>query len=606
MTSRHFDPRFLFLFLMAFFVFSFSGCGKKGDEQGGASQSKSQETRNTIKNPDTFILATYGTVATLDPAASYDSSGRQRLINIYETLIDFKGSSTDEYIPVLAARVPSLENGGISPDGLTYTFEIRKGVKFHNGNDLTPEDVLYSFKRHMIMDPSGGPMWMLLEALTGEGSTRDNDNKIKPGIFKKIDESVELKDSKLIFHLPKPFPPFLGIVAYISSAIIDREWAIENGCWDGKIENAVKFNNPPPGHEPLQEITNGTGAYVMKSWEASKEFVFERFDGYWGEKPSIKTAIVKYVKEWSTRKLMFQNEDADKVTVDLQYLPEIQKMKHTKMITYPLLKITAAFFCQRINPIGNPNIGSGKLDGNGINPEFFSDINMRKAFLHAMDSETYKKDTFNGYAIVPSSPNIKGLPYHKDVPTYEFDLEKSKEYLKKAWGGRVWEKGFKMIITYNTGNEMRQTAALMLAENIMSLNSRFRIEVRSVDWKDYTVKYRNYEYPIFLTGWGADYADPHNFMYTMMHSNGVYGRFMAFKSNEVDRLCQEGILEVDPEKRDKIYTRLQNLWYENAIGIPLAQAFATPIFRDYVKGVVPHPMNDEDTFLFKTIRKSYN
>ena len=60
---------------------------------------------------------------------------------------------------------------------MTYTFMIRKGVKFHEGGDLTPEDVVYSFKRNMIVDQDGGPMWMLLEALTGSGATRDKDGK---------------------------------------------------------------------------------------------------------------------------------------------------------------------------------------------------------------------------------------------------------------------------------------------------------------------------------------------------------------------------------------------------------------------------------------------
>ena len=135
-----------------------------------------------IKNPDTFIWATYGTLRTLDPAACYDDTGSQRIWNIYETLIFFDGPHTDKFIPVLATRVPTLENGGISSDGKTYTFQIRKGVSFHEGGSLTPEDVAYSLKRAMIVDPDGGPMWMLLEALTGRGSTRDHTGKIIDGI----------------------------------------------------------------------------------------------------------------------------------------------------------------------------------------------------------------------------------------------------------------------------------------------------------------------------------------------------------------------------------------------------------------------------------------
>jgi peptide/nickel transport system substrate-binding protein len=234
-----------------------------------------------VKNPDTFILANYGNLRTLDPSVAYDVTSSQRLWNIYQTLVFFDGSHTDKFIPLVATEVPTLENGGISKDGKNYTFTIRKGIKFHEGGDLTPEDVVYSFKRNMIVDQDGGPMWMLLEALTGEGSTRDKDGKIVAGIFDTIDKCVEAKGDKVIFHLPKPYPPFMGILAYSSSVVMDKEWAISKGCWDGNIKNAAKYNNPAPGHEPLQKLANGTNSYKMISWEPNKEFIFERFDGYW-------------------------------------------------------------------------------------------------------------------------------------------------------------------------------------------------------------------------------------------------------------------------------------------------------------------------------------
>lgn len=560
-------------------------------------------THAAPKNPDTFVFAAYGTLRTLDPCVAYDVVSSQRLWNIYQPLVFFDGSHTDRFKPLIATEVPTLENGGISADGKTYTFAIRKGVTFHEGQSLTLEDVVYTFKRNMIADPDGGPMWMLLEALTGEGSTRDKDGNIIPGIFKKIDQCVEAKGDQVVFHLPAPYPPFMGILAYSASVILSKDWCIANGCWDGKIENAANYNNPSPGHEPLLKITNGTNAYKMKSWEPNKEFVFERFEGYWGPKPKVKTAIFKYVKEWSTRKLMLQNGDADRVLVDNPYVPEVQAMKGLKLYEVPLLSVTMAFFCQKINPTGNPNIGSGKLDGNGIPPEFFSDTDVRKAFLHAFDRKTYAEDVFNGLVVMPTSPNIEGLAFHKDVPVYDYDLEKAAEYMKKAWDGAVWDKGFKMIITHNTGNEMREAAALMLAENIMSLNPKFRIEVRNVEWKDYLVKYRNYMYPLFLIGWGADYADPHNFVYTFMHSKGVYGRYMAYQNDEVDRLCEEGIATIDPTPREKIYHRLQDLFYSEAIAVPLYQQIVVRAYRDWVKGYQPNAMLTEENEMLMDIRK---
>ena len=556
-----------------------------------------------IENKDTFVLATYGTLRTLDPAACYDTTGGQRILNIYEPLIFYDGSKTDAFNPVLATGVPTLENGGISSDGTLYSFTIRKGVKFHNGAELAPEDVVYSLKRNLIADPDGGPMWMLLEALTGQSSTRDADGNIRPGIFKTIDGAVSAKGDRVIIRLPRAYPPLMGILANSSSVILNKEWAVTNGCWGGRIENAAKYNNPAPGHEPLAKITNGTGAYRMKTWIHSREFVFERFEGYWGDRPALKTAIVKYVKEWSTRKLMLQNGHADRVTVDIPYVPEVQAMKGLKLFTVPQLSVSFALFCQKIDPTGNPNIGSGRLDGDGIPPDFFADVDVRKAFLHAMDRQTYRRDVFNDLVIMPTSPNIEGLPYHKAVPHYAFDLDRARAHLQKAWGGRVWDKGFKMVITYNSGNAMREAAAMMLAENIMSLNPKFSIEIRNVEWKDYLVQYRSYRYPIFITGWAADYADPHNFLYTFMHSAGVYARFMAYHNEAVDQLCETGIATVEPAKREEIYARLQHLWYEEAIGIPLYQQINIRAYRNSIEGYVPNAMLTDAWEDLKHIKK---
>jgi peptide/nickel transport system substrate-binding protein len=545
----------------------------------------------TSKNPDTFVLADFGSVESLDPARCYDTAGAARLLNIYDTLVAFDGSRTDKFIPLIATEVPLLENGGISKDGLAYSFKIRKGVKFHEGGELTPEDVVYSLKRAMITDPNGGPMWMLLEALTGDGATRDDKGQIIPGVFDKIDKSIESKADRVILHLPKPYPPLLGILAYNSHVIINKKWAIANGCWDGNIQNAAKYNNPPTGKEPLQKIANGTGPYKLKLFEPSNETVFERFEGYWGPKPKIKTAIIKYVAEWSTRKLMLQNGDADRASVNLPFVNEVKAMKDVVVKEAPQLAVVGACFTQKIDPVGNPNIGSGKLDGEGIPPDFFSDINVRKAFLHAYDGATFKKQVLNNLGELIATPHVIGLPYYKsNIPIYEFDLKKSAEYMKKAWNGEVWNKGFKMVLTFNTGREDREAAAHMLAENITSLNPKFKIEVRNIEWRDYMVQVRSYRIPIFIIGWGADYADPHNFMYAYMSSNGTYGKFMGYNNPEVDKLLTDGIQTVDPRKRDKIYEKLQKIWHDDALGIALYQSVELFAYRNDVHGYVLNPI----------------
>ncbi|NNG00393.1 MAG: ABC transporter substrate-binding protein [Desulfobacteraceae bacterium] len=552
---------------------------------------------------DIFIKSTIATLRTLDPARSYDDESRMKLENLYERLIHFDGPYTDRFAPVLATEVPSIENGGISKDGLTYTFKIRKGVKFHNGEIMTAEDVAYCLKRAMICDPDGGPNALLLEPVTGRGVTRDNDGKIIPGVFEKIDKAVLSKGDTVVIRLHKPFPPLLGIIAYTNCSIYPKKWAMENGCWDGNIKNAAKFNGPPNGKEPLHHIENGSGPYVMKEWKPSQKFVFERFDDYWGGKPNIRVGITQYIPEWTTRKLMFQNSDLDMIEVPPNYINEMESIKGIKIHKVPQLMVTCAMFCQKIDPTANPNIGSGKLDGDGIPPDFFSDYDVRAAFAHTIDFKALKEDACNNLIEIPSSPNIKGLPYSKDVKHPEFDLKKAADHMKKAWGGKAWEMGFKMVITFNTGRIVRETAAHMMAENIVSLNPKFDIEVRNVDWADYLVTFQQYKYPVFLIAWGADYPDPHNFLYNYLHSDGHYTRYSVYKNPEADRLVEEGIATVDPVRREQIYTRLQNIWNEDIVGVALAQRMVIRAYQDNIQGFIPNPLYSGAAEHFKTLTK---
>jgi peptide/nickel transport system substrate-binding protein len=108
---------------------------------------------------------------------------------------------------------------------------------------------------------------------------------------------------------------------------------------------------------------------------------------------------------------------------------------------------------------------------------------------------------------------------------------------------------------------------------------------------------------MFLSGWGADYADPHNFVYPFMHSNGYYGKFMGLKNDKIDGLCDAGIENVDPRKRQEIYSRLQKIWYEDAIGIPLYQQIVVRAYRDYVHGFVSNAMFTDDNEILKRLSK---
>jgi peptide/nickel transport system substrate-binding protein len=544
-----------------------------------------------IKNPDTIIVATIGEPETLDPAWAYDTASAEVIFNVYETLIFFKGGATDEFEPRLATEWT------ISEDGLTYTFKIREGIKFHNGNDLTPEDVEYSFERALVQDRDGGPTWMLSEPLLGVSSIHGEFDLSDPAVVaevgKMIDDAIESNATHVTFHLIQPYPPFMAILAQSWSSIIDKEWAIEQGDWPGFTETYTKWvewNNPET--PPLQEIMMGTGPFKLNRWEHGVQVVLERYDGYWRGPAKIKYAIIKKVDEWSTRKLMFLAGDADIVYVPRAHVKELEGVPHIRVVKdLPTLVLSPAmFFTFQISP-DSPYIGSGQLDGNGIPPDFFSDINVRKAFAYAFDYDKFIEEAFLGEASRPANPVIEGLPFYwPDAPKYEFNLTKAEEYFKMAWNGQVWEKGFEITITYNVGNEARKIASEILKYNIESLNPKFKVYIRAVEWPTFLRAMVRSELPIFLVGWLADYPDPHNFVHPFMHSQGVFAAWQGYSNPEVDRLIEEGISTVDPTVRAEIYKELAVLYYEDVPSVPLAQPLARHYERDWIQGWYYNPI----------------
>ncbi len=538
---------------------------------------------------DTLVSASLATINSFDPAKAYDDSSATKLYNIYDTLVAFKGKYTDQFEPRIATRIPTVKNGGISKDGKTYTFQIRKGVKFHNGAALTPEDVVYSFKRNLIADCEGGPMWLLLEPMTGTNTTR-KDGKIVDGIFEKIDKSIEAKGDSVVFHLPKPYPPLMGILTYTSGSIIDKDWAIKNGCWDGKIANAAKFNGPDTGKEPLHHITNGTGAYYLAKWDAGKETILEAFKDHWNGAPVYKTVRIKIITEWSTRKMMFLNGDVNDLEIPAQYYAEMEKNKGIKLFKYPNLGVTCAMFTQDIEMTANPYVGSGKLDGKGVPTDFFADRDIRLAFAHAIDYDAIINDVANGLGSVPANPIVDGLPYQKDTFHPKFDMAKVEKYLKKAFGGKVWEKGFKVTIFHNTGREIRRVAATMMAENISSLSPKFQIEVAAMDWGEYLTAIQQHRLPVFVVGWGADYPDPHNFAYPYLHSDGFYSKYIGYNNPKADELIEKGIATAVIDERRKIYHELQEMWAHDIPGVTVIQRLGAKGLSGHIKGFSPNPM----------------
>jgi peptide/nickel transport system substrate-binding protein len=598
-------------------------------------------------DPETYTYVTFGDIDTMDPNLCYDTASAALILNVMEGLIFFNREKMTEYVPVLATEIPTVDNGGISADGMTYTFNIRDGVTFHNGNDMTPSDFEYTFERGLIQSDVNGPQWLLIEPLLGYASG-DITEEIGDGAYagdpeglranatpeelmavcEKAKASVESDDEAgtLTFNLAQPWGPWLATLAQSWGAVMDKEWAIENGAWDGSCETWANYYSPGPANDELSTIINGTGPYKLEYWTPDEEWVLVANEDYWRQEgdemwpggpsgpPRIKRVVQQLVSEWGTRFAILQAGDAAMVAVPAANRPqadefvgeicnyETNECTPTENPNAPLRKWPSLPSVSRTNVFmnfdlsqeegTNPYIGSGQLDGNGIPPDFFNDIHVRKAFNYCFDYDAYISDALNGEGIPNNGPIIYGmLGYNPDGPMYALDLDKCAEEMTLAWDGAVAETGFRVQMAYNTGNVARQTACAILQSNLASINSAYQIECLGLPWPTMLRAFRAGQLPLTASGWIEDIHDPHNWVqpFTVGTYAGRQNLDPELKA-QFQELVTAGVMAPDPAEREQIYFELQQLFYDTAIQITLAQGAGTRYEQRWVQDWYYNPI----------------
>ena len=565
-------------------------------------------------------------INTLDPDWCYDTSSGEIIWQVYENLLRYNGKA---FIPMLSTNVPSVKDGTILDNGKTYVFHIRKGVYFHNGDLLTPQDVVYSLERSIIFDRSGGPSWMLAEPifpkingsyvdsieqwatkLAGvksynelfvKGTRIPKNDKYRQALidaFKLMSKAFEIKGNDVIIHLPHIYPPFLAAIDTVyGGSILDEKWAVEHNAWPGNANTWWVYHNPTREKDPLYSVANGTGPFMLDKWLKGREIVLKRFDKYWRKPAKIKYAIIKFVKEFTTRKLDLMRGNADIIYAPAQYLKQLEGIPKIEVLKgYPSLRIIGMFFTQTINSKGNPYIGSGKLDGNGIPPDFFANKDVRMGFEYLFPHNEYIKSIWYGQAITPNGalPSIVS-GYNSNVPpTYHQNLAKAKYYFKKAFGGKLWKTGFKFTIVYNTGNAQRRVACEMIKTYARKINPRFIINIKNELWSSFLTDLIAERLPMYALGWGGAVADPYYFAQPFYASSGTLGAFLGkayvkWAKKNMDPLVSDSMKTLNTQKRAKDYTELNVKSYENALYIWLAQPLAFEIQRTDIKGWTFNP-----------------
>ena len=594
-----------------------------------------------IKNPDTYVFVTFGEPQTLDPAWTYETTGAAQQNNIYEGMVWFNREDTGSFVPVLSTGWEVNETGDV------WTFDIREGVTFHEGGTLEPHDVAYSVQRALLQDRLDGPHWMTLEAFFGLYAVEDlaigdsgkefadlSDAELAAAC-EKVKGAVVADDEAgtVTYNLATATPWFLAMLTNnFLAATYDMEWMVEQGAWDGSCDNWVQWHDPEQEDTVLFNVANGTGPYMLDHWTPGEEIAIVANENYWRAEgdpiweggpsgvASIKNVVWKIVDEWGTRQAMFEAGDADFIAVPSQYRPQLEPDYGVvcdqtgncetvgdgyiqAWVDLPSLAMTPAQFNQSINVEGgNPFAGSGVLDGNGIPPEFFRDIHIRKAFSYCFDYDAMINDALNGEGIQSQGPIIAGMLGYREGedPIYSYDPAKCEEEFKLA-DGDVWETGFYLQIAYNTGNDTRRLSSEILKAGIEAINENFSITVVGMPFAVMLNARRAGKLPIYVGGWLEDFHDPHNWVQPFLHSQGAYGRIVNMEEGlaaEFDALVEEGAALTDTEERRAVYEEIQLKAQEDAPMIWLYQPVARRHLQRWINGYYYNPAYPNATYSY--------
>ncbi|MPZ74730.1 MAG: hypothetical protein GEU74_16205, partial [Nitriliruptorales bacterium] len=320
-----------------------------GTEVAGGTEGTSGGEGSCSNNAEMFVHAADDEPTTLDPAQVEPGEGGETMIlQAYERLLEVEPNSP-ELEGALATEEPTVENGGISEDGLTYTFKLREGVKFHDGTDLTAEDVKYSWDRVMEMD--------LPES--------------NAGLLSSTVESTEAPDDMtFVVTLQRPNAAFLNsVVPAMVASVVSQDAVEENG--------GIEAGKPS---EYMQTNMVGTGPYKLIEWNRNENLRFEINEEYWGE-AAPKDLRVDVVSDPDVRILGLRAGDYDTIETDPSLVGDLEGAENVTIYSEGLL----------LEPIHiglNLNIPEGSLPKEDtIPPDFFQDKRIRQAFNYAYDYE---------------------------------------------------------------------------------------------------------------------------------------------------------------------------------------------------------------------------
>ncbi len=505
----------------------------------------SPESEKTYGGPDTgptygdlFIDASIGDASTLLPPLATDAASHGVASLIYNGLVKYDGD--------LNLVGDLAESWDISPDGLTITFKLRRGVRWQDGQPFTAKDCLFTYQ--VMVDPKTPTAYS--------------------GDYLQVKKAEAVDDYTFRVTYPKPFAPALGSWGL---AILPRH-----------LLQGKDITQSPLGRHPI-----GTGPFKFKEWHTGDRVILTYNPDYFEGRPYLNGYIYRVIPDQATMFMELKAGNIDRMGLNpLQYIRQTAYPKFQRLFNkYKYVSFSYVYL------------------GYNLEDRRFADKRVRQALTHAINKREIVEGVLMGLGQEATGPYKPGTWfYNPEVPRFPYDPEKARALLAEA-GWRPNAEGilekdgrpFAFTILTNQGNEIRARTAEIIQRRLKDVG--IMVKIRIVEWAAFIKEFINKgRFEAVLLGWTTG-QDPD--LYDIWHSSKTREgelNFIHYKNPEVDRLLEEGRHTFDREKRKQAYFRLQELIAEDQPYTFLFVPDALPAIHKRFRGIKPAPAGIDYNF----------
>ena len=492
----------------------FAGCGSQPAAAPSATPGSEATTEPAVlENPrasaNEISIGIAQDFDSLDPDYMTAAGTKEVLFNVYEGLV--KPNSEGEIVPAVASEIVK------SDDGLSYAFTLREGVKFHNGDPVEMQDLLYSVERR----------W------------RGEDTAAQLSALSVIDH-ISADGNVLTITLSEPSNEFLAAV--MNAYII------------------------PDGYAQLETAPVGTGPYRFVSRSVQDSLVLERFDDYWGNKPSIQRVTFKILESADGLVLGLQSGALDLVA-HLSSDQTVQLDKNDFRIEEGSMNLVQALY---LNNAEKP----------------FDDVRVRQALCYAIDKQAVIDLAFDGYGIPLGTSMFPSFSKYYDeslTDYYTQDIEKAKALLAEAG----YPDGFEMTITVPSNYTPHVNTATVLVELLREIG--VKATVQPVDWGTWLDEvYGQRKFQSTVTGLTSDNMTARKLLERF--GSDVGNNFTNYSNTEYDETLAKALRATDDAEQVELYRALERNLTENAANVYLQDMADLVAVREGLEGLTFYPL----------------